>query len=180
MTTQDSLPAAGQALPDGLSTRRVPTKGFKLTSCSLSSSSKLSWRKVKALNSPDAQERGRLGNLGRLLSNQVAFDKQILDRQSNENHDARPCAVHLCVAGRISTQWASGHYITSTGLLGAMRGWRVARGVVGLPSFAAVVDVWHTEEQRRQSAEHLRKYQSTPRAQKAGAGHTSVPGVALV
>jgi len=28
-TTQDSLPAAGQALPDGLSTRRVPTKGFK-------------------------------------------------------------------------------------------------------------------------------------------------------
>ena len=28
-TTQDSLPAAGQALPDGLSTRRVPTKGFR-------------------------------------------------------------------------------------------------------------------------------------------------------
>ena len=25
---QDSLPAAGQALPGGLSTRRVPTKGF--------------------------------------------------------------------------------------------------------------------------------------------------------
>jgi len=47
MTTQDSLPAAGQALPDGLSTRRVPTKGFKLTSCSSSSSSKLSWRKVR-------------------------------------------------------------------------------------------------------------------------------------
>ena len=28
-TTQDSLPAAGQALPDGLSTRRTPTKGFR-------------------------------------------------------------------------------------------------------------------------------------------------------
>ena len=28
-TTQDSLPAAGQALPDGLATRRVPTKGFR-------------------------------------------------------------------------------------------------------------------------------------------------------
>ena len=46
-TTQDSLPVAGQALPDGLHTRRVPVKGFKLTSCSLSSSSKLSWRKVR-------------------------------------------------------------------------------------------------------------------------------------
>jgi hypothetical protein len=34
-TTQDSLPAAGQALPDGLSTRRVPTKGFKDTSLHL-------------------------------------------------------------------------------------------------------------------------------------------------
>ena len=29
---QDSLPAAGQALPDGLSTRRVPMKGFKVAS----------------------------------------------------------------------------------------------------------------------------------------------------
>ena len=28
--TQDSLPAAGQALPDGLSTRRIPMKGFKV------------------------------------------------------------------------------------------------------------------------------------------------------
>ena len=31
-TTQDSLPAAGQALPDGLFTRRVPMKGFRFTS----------------------------------------------------------------------------------------------------------------------------------------------------
>ena len=30
--TQDSLPAAGQALPDGLATRRVPTKGFRAIS----------------------------------------------------------------------------------------------------------------------------------------------------
>ena len=29
-TTQDSLPAAGQALPGGLSTRRVPMKGFRV------------------------------------------------------------------------------------------------------------------------------------------------------
>ena len=34
-TTQDSLPAAGQALPDGLSTRKVPTKGFKVASLHL-------------------------------------------------------------------------------------------------------------------------------------------------
>ena len=31
-TTQDSLPAAGQALPDGLLTRKVPTKGFRSAS----------------------------------------------------------------------------------------------------------------------------------------------------
>ena len=30
--TQDSLPAAGQALPDGLSTRKVPMKGFRFAS----------------------------------------------------------------------------------------------------------------------------------------------------
>ena len=29
-TTQDSLPVAGQALLDGISTRKVPTKGFKV------------------------------------------------------------------------------------------------------------------------------------------------------
>jgi hypothetical protein len=40
-TAQGSLPGAGQALLDGLDTRRVPTKGFQLTSCSLSSFSKL-------------------------------------------------------------------------------------------------------------------------------------------
>jgi len=34
-TTQDSLPAAGQALPDGLSTRKVPTKGFRSASLHL-------------------------------------------------------------------------------------------------------------------------------------------------
>ena len=33
--TQNSLPAAGQALPGGLSTRRVPTKGFKAVSLHL-------------------------------------------------------------------------------------------------------------------------------------------------
>ena len=34
-TTQDSLPAAGQALPDGLATRRVPMKGFRSASLHL-------------------------------------------------------------------------------------------------------------------------------------------------
>jgi hypothetical protein len=29
-TTQDSLPAAGQALPGGLSTRKIPMKGFRV------------------------------------------------------------------------------------------------------------------------------------------------------
>ena len=39
--TQDSLPAAGQALPDGLSTRKIPTKGFKVASYISSSFPKL-------------------------------------------------------------------------------------------------------------------------------------------
>ena len=33
--TQDSLPVAGQALPDGLSTRKVPLKGFRAVSLHL-------------------------------------------------------------------------------------------------------------------------------------------------
>ena len=33
--TQDSLPAAGQALPDGLSTRKIPLKGFRVVSLHL-------------------------------------------------------------------------------------------------------------------------------------------------
>ena len=40
-TTQDSLPAAGQALPDGLSTRKVPMKGFRVASYISSSFPKL-------------------------------------------------------------------------------------------------------------------------------------------
>jgi hypothetical protein len=38
---QDSLPAAGQALPDGLSTRKVPMKGFKVVQNISSPSPKL-------------------------------------------------------------------------------------------------------------------------------------------
>jgi hypothetical protein len=41
LTAQGWLPGAGQALPGGLGTRRAPTKCFQLTSCVLSSSSKL-------------------------------------------------------------------------------------------------------------------------------------------
>jgi hypothetical protein len=33
--TQDSLPVAGQALPDGLSTHKIPVKGFKIVSLHL-------------------------------------------------------------------------------------------------------------------------------------------------
>jgi hypothetical protein len=43
-TTQDSLPAAGQALPDGLSTRRTLTKGFRFAFYISSSFPKLAWR----------------------------------------------------------------------------------------------------------------------------------------
>ena len=40
---QDSLPAAGQALPDGLSTRKVPMKGFKVVLYILFPLLKLTW-----------------------------------------------------------------------------------------------------------------------------------------
>jgi len=43
-TTQDSLPAAGQALPDGLCTRRVPMKSFRVVSLHLILPSQASWR----------------------------------------------------------------------------------------------------------------------------------------
>ena len=33
--TQDSLPVAGQALPDGLSTHKIPMRGFKIVSLHL-------------------------------------------------------------------------------------------------------------------------------------------------
>jgi hypothetical protein len=42
--TQNSLPAAVQALPDGLFTRKVPMKGFRSASYISSSLPKLSWR----------------------------------------------------------------------------------------------------------------------------------------
>jgi hypothetical protein len=43
-TTQDSLSVAGQALLDGLSTRTVPLKGFRVVTYISSSSPKLAWR----------------------------------------------------------------------------------------------------------------------------------------
>ena len=56
--TQDSLPAAGQALPDGLSTRRIPMKGFRFASYISSPFPKL----LGAITSPDvfsgSQDRG--------------------------------------------------------------------------------------------------------------------------
>ena len=43
-TTQNSLPVAGQALPDGISTRKVPMKGFKVVDYISFPLPKLSWR----------------------------------------------------------------------------------------------------------------------------------------
>ena len=59
--TQDSLPAVGQALPDGLSTRRIPMKGFRFASYISSSFPKLlvaitsaeaSWPACSRLSAP--------------------------------------------------------------------------------------------------------------------------------
>ena len=44
-TTQDSLPVAGQALLDGLLTRKIPMKGFKAVDYISFSFPRLSWRK---------------------------------------------------------------------------------------------------------------------------------------
>jgi hypothetical protein len=44
--TQDSLPAAGQALPDGLSTRKIPLKGFRVVSLHLIPLSQASCRNL--------------------------------------------------------------------------------------------------------------------------------------
>ena len=43
-TTQDSLPVAGQALLDGLSTRKLPMKGFRFVIYISFPSLKLTWR----------------------------------------------------------------------------------------------------------------------------------------
>ena len=43
-TTQDSLPVAGQALLDGIPTRKVPMKGFKFVVYISFPFPKLSWR----------------------------------------------------------------------------------------------------------------------------------------
>jgi hypothetical protein len=43
-STQDSLPVAGQALLDGILTRKVPLKGFRVVDYISFSFPKLSWR----------------------------------------------------------------------------------------------------------------------------------------
>jgi len=60
-TTQDSLPAAGKALPDGLSTRKVPMKGFRFASYISSSFPKL----LAAITSTHAPKRRSLTFGGR-------------------------------------------------------------------------------------------------------------------
>ena len=67
-STQDSLPAVGQTLPDGLSTRRVPTKGFRALPTSRSPFPSL----LGAITSTeacrtDARKREKSDSLGRTI-----------------------------------------------------------------------------------------------------------------
>jgi hypothetical protein len=55
-TTQDSLPVAGQALLDGVFTRKVPMKGFKVVVYISFPLPKLAWRKRCNLGSEAALE----------------------------------------------------------------------------------------------------------------------------
>jgi hypothetical protein len=59
--TQHSLPAAGQALPDGLSTRRIPMKGFRFASYISSSFPKL----LAAITSTQVSKDPSLARVGR-------------------------------------------------------------------------------------------------------------------
>jgi len=64
-TTQDSLPVAGQALLDGLFTRKVPMKGFKVEYyIFLSPFPKLAWR--NRCNRPHFETRVRGIGLNRM------------------------------------------------------------------------------------------------------------------
>jgi len=60
--TQDSLPAAGQALPDGFSTRKVATKGFRSASLHLIP---LSQALLGTMKSTDAHKPFAVRDLGR-------------------------------------------------------------------------------------------------------------------
>jgi hypothetical protein len=59
-TTQDSLPVAGQALLDGVFTRKVPMKGFKVVIY-------ISFPFPKLLGAIDATDARRMTELPRLL-----------------------------------------------------------------------------------------------------------------
>lgn len=61
--TQNSLPAAGQALPDGLSTRKVPMKGFRSVSYISSSPPKF----LGASEVTDARNGEGIGAVGKGL-----------------------------------------------------------------------------------------------------------------
>jgi hypothetical protein len=74
-TTQDSLPVAGQALLDGVLTRKVPMKGFKVVIYISFPPPKLSWRKrcnLRAL--PDLAARPLMVGSAPLTSSGIAID----------------------------------------------------------------------------------------------------------
>jgi hypothetical protein len=60
-TTQDSLPVAGQALLDGLSTRVVPLKGFKVVVYISFPLPKLAWRNGRNRRAIVIPKNGRFG-----------------------------------------------------------------------------------------------------------------------
>ena len=107
-TTQDSLPVAGQALLDGVFTRKVPMKGFKVVVY-------ISFPFPKLLGAPDAswaksfelaadasdtrlvrETRGRVRSLRRTLFGQRRFGQRtptdfLHDRHQHRRTDKRDC-----------------------------------------------------------------------------------------
>jgi hypothetical protein len=88
--TQDSLPAAGQALPDGLSTRRVPLKGFRAVSYISSPFPKL----LAAIGSTDARK-----------TRAQCFG--VSDRRAQDRSDGKPDDTVQNTVGRLCGRAAS-------------------------------------------------------------------------
>jgi hypothetical protein len=88
--TQDSLPAVGQALPDGISTRRVPLKGFRAVSYISSPFPKL----LAAIGSTEASD----GHLGARVRHIDRSDSPRLTQVSCKRHPGPLKPKHLCYA----------------------------------------------------------------------------------
>jgi hypothetical protein len=81
--TQDSLPAAGQALPDGLLTRKIPLKGFKVASLHLFLLSQASWHN-HALICREREVRWGLGGQDRVAVARVVQLQTSRSRSGDE------------------------------------------------------------------------------------------------